>query len=138
MSGTLSNILYIGAGILITCFFFISVIFAWLRGGKYVYKQFEPPDLMPPVPTAEQLRESISKIPCAYDIVFDTLITTQFATGIYAYSWDKIYSDVVTHATAFAKDLDPSIRTLVVRAIRVDTAGKPAFAFEPIIPVTKN
>jgi hypothetical protein len=138
MNETLNAILLIGIGFIFPCIIFGALALGWVKGAKFTYRQFEPPDIMPAPPTAEQLRESISKISCPYDIVFDALITTQFATGVYAHGWERIYGDIVNHITAFAKDLDPTIKTIVVRAIKVDRSGKPSFAFEPIITLPKN
>ena len=114
----------------------------------FLFLTFSPTQALPPqfsrdrvpttLPTADQLRESISKIVCPYDILFDTQITTQFATGAYAPGWERIYEDIVNHVTAFAKDLDPSIKTIIVRAIKVDRSGKPSFAFEPVVTPPKN
>ena len=134
---TLGIILLVIGAFLFPCCVFGALIFGWYKGNTFTYQQFMPPESLP-LPTADQLRESVSKIVCPYDILFDTQITTQFATGAYAPGWEKIYGDIVNHVTAFAKDLDPSIKTIIVRAIKVDRSGKPSFAFEPVITPPKS
>ncbi len=135
---TINIILLILTGGVGASLIFMAGIYGWNKGTAFVYKQFEPPEMMPPPPTAEQLRESISKITCPYDIVFDSLVTTQFATGVYSRGWDRIYGDIVNSVTSFAKDLDPSIKTIVLRSIKINKAGRPEFAFEPIITLPKQ
>ena len=134
----LNAILLVIGAFLFPCCIFATLIFGWYKGSNFMYKQFMPQESLPTLPTADQLRESISKIVCPYDILFDTQITTQFATGAYAPGWERIYEDIVNHVTAFAKDLDPSIKTIIVRAIKVDRSGKPSFAFEPVVTPPKN
>ena len=138
MNETLRTILIILVSFLTPCILFVAMVFAWFKGAAFTYNQFQPPEQLPPTPTTKQLEESISKIPCPYDIVFDTYLTTHFATGNYAFSWDKIYGDIVNHATSFAKDLDPNIKTIVVRSVKINKSGKPEFTFEPIVNSLKT
>jgi hypothetical protein len=133
----LQNILLFLLGAVLTAAVFLLVTTAWKRGIEYATQQLFPPE-SPPPPTPEQLRAEISKILCDYDILFDPQITTHFATGAYAHIWGKVYEDIVKYASEFAKDLDKSVTTIVVRSIRINRHGKPEFSFEPMLNTTKS
>ncbi|MFA5397486.1 MAG: hypothetical protein WC346_15865 [Methanogenium sp.] len=126
------NLLFILAGAVIACGISVFLAVAWKKGFEYATRLYLPP-AEPLPPTPEQLRAEKSKITCNYDILFDSDITTHFASGISAFNWGKIYEDIVNHVGEYAKDLDKNVKTIIVRSIRINKQGRPEFSFEPIV-----
>ena len=124
-------------GVMILLLYFIAK--AYVAGVKAVQATLieEPPEEMQR-PTSEQLREAIAHIPVPCDIVFDTLVVTQFVTGVIAHSWDRLYATLAESASMFVETQPVRPTALIVRAISISRDGRADFQFEALnLPNTR-
>jgi deoxycytidylate deaminase len=95
----------------------------------------------PDPPDPDDVMRSIQDISTERDILFDKSVVAYVASGVHMFNWKEVYSQIVDGAKEKAKDLSPTVNTLILRQVRIiPGAGgvEVDYNFEPLTNPNKS
>ena len=138
MWSTILDIALVLLGMGTASFYWLSVTSAYQRGQHEMYlKMGGRPD--PPDP--DDVMRSIQDISTERDILFDKSVVAYVASGVHMFNWKEVYSQIVDGAKEKAKDLSPTVNTLILRQVRIIPGAEGVevdYNFEPLTNPNKS
>ena len=126
------NISLLLAGVGLASLYWMSLSRAFLKGQQDMYLKLggrpEPPD-------PEEVWKSVRDISLSKDILFDHNVVAHIAAGTYMYNWKEVFLQIVRGAEQRSRDMDPSVNTLILRAVKVIPSEQGVdvdYVFEPL------